>query len=115
MPELEIVSAEQDVADESDPSPSGTWLLHLEVRNTGEQETDVFEYGYDGTLYDADGNALAAISGKGSGPESTAAPGEAGEVTLTVPADEVDPEAVSTVEVTISCSPIWDGVYCEDD
>jgi hypothetical protein len=112
--ELEIVSAEQDVADEGDPSPTGTWLLHLGVRNTGEQETDVMEYAYDGTLYDAEGNGLARTSGKSGGDESIAPPGEVGDLTLTVPAEEVDPDAVARVEVTIACAAIWDGVYCED-
>jgi hypothetical protein len=41
--ELAVVSAEQDVADEGDPSPTGTWLLHLGVHNSGEEETDVMD------------------------------------------------------------------------
>lgn len=114
--ELEIVGAEQDVATESDGSPSGTWLLHLEVRNNGDRETDVFEYDYSGVVYDTDGNALVRIQSKSKENEESIAPqGEVGTLTLTVLEEEIDSEEVGRVEVTLRCAAIWDGVYCEDD
>lgn len=112
VPELTMVSGEEDVAEDSDPSPSGTWLLRVTVENTGDKETNVFEYDYEGPVYDADGNQIGAIDGKSSTRNSTAAPGETGEVTLT--SREADPEAVAGYDVTLSCTSISEGVYCDN-
>jgi hypothetical protein len=110
---LAIVSAEQDVSEETDSIPAGIWMVHLEIRNAGDRETDAFEYEYDGTLYDADGNRLGRITGKSSTGSGVAAPGEVGTVTLV--SRDVDPENVANFGVTLGCAAIWDGVYCEDD
>jgi hypothetical protein len=110
---LTMVPAEQDVSEETDPIPAGIWMVHLEIRNTGDRETDVFEYEYDGTLYDADGSRLGRITGKSSTGNGVAAPGEVGTITLV--SRDVDPENVANFEVTLGCGAIWDGVYREDD
>jgi hypothetical protein len=110
--ELAFVSAEQDVAGESDPSPSGTWLLRVTVENTGDQETNLFEYDYEGTVYDADGNEIGGIDGKSSTGDSNAAPGGTGEVTLS--SRDVDPEEVARYEVALVCTSISEGVYCDN-
>lgn len=84
------------------------------VRNTGEQTTDIFDYGYTLTLYDESG---ADITGSGSGSGSTTdtevAPGE--QATLNVfQGVDGDPADVASFEVNLTCEGMFvEGVYCE--
>jgi len=113
--ELTIVSAEQDISKEDepmDPSPAGIWIAHLQVRNTGDQETDVFEYDYEGGLYDTDENEIGRIDGKTAGYAADAPPGETG--SIIVQSQEVEPDNVESFGVTVSCGTFSDGVYCDN-
>jgi len=104
---LEIVAIE--AADAEDQ-----FTAAVTVRNTGEQTTDIFDYGYTITLYDESGADITGSgSGSGSAGDTEVAPGE--QATLNVfQAVEEDPSAVATFEVTLSCEGMFvEGVYCE--
>lgn len=89
------------------------YTLHVTVENTGEQSTDPSRYGYDVTLYDADG---ADVTGGASGKrlnEASIAAGERAIATITQSVDgSVD--AVAAARITLTCSPPNSdpGSYC---
>lgn len=90
------------------------FTVDITVRNDGDKQTDIFDYEYGMTLYDASG---ADITGGGSGSlavdDTDTAPGESADMKLMQSVDG-DKSDVATYELTLGCDDFFsDGVYCE--
>lgn len=105
---LEIVGMEVEEAE------SERFNVVLTVRNTGDQETDAFNYEYSLTVFDADGaDITAGASGTSAFGGTTVAPGEETEITATTGYDG-EKSDIASYEVTVGCDDFGDvGVYCE--
>lgn len=90
------------------------FAVDVTLQNTGEQTTDIFDYGYELTVYDGNG---AEITGNGSGQgsinDTEIEPGESATITVRTDVDgSVD--AVARYELVVNCSGMFvEGVYCE--
>lgn len=88
--------------------------VDVTLRNTGDQTTDIFDYGYELTVYDGSG---AEITGNGSGQgsinDTEIATDETATITVRTDVDgSVD--AVARYELVVNCSGMFvEGVYCE--
>jgi len=97
---------------------ANTFPVNITVENNGDQQTDIGEYTYHLTPYDADGNDVGDdMQGTGSLGATDVSPGERVSFQIYRPLD-VDPSEVARYEVTLTCeSPETgfadDGVYCE--
>jgi hypothetical protein len=111
-------SAESDVdglAVESAEYVSGgeNFSVRVTVVNTGDQETDIMEYGYQLTVFDgADEDISTSTTSYGTTNETTAPPGESATLTASRQVDG-SPDDVARFELVVSCdSAFAEGVYC---
>jgi hypothetical protein len=105
---LEIVGMEVVESDDE------RYTVVLTVRNTGDQETDAFDYEYGLTVFDAEGNDVTAGVSGTSATGATIAPGEEAEIRATT-GFEGEKSDIESFEVTVGCDDFGDtGVYCRD-
>ncbi len=91
------------------------WAAEVTIENVGDRKTAPMEYAYDQTVYD---DADRELCGGGRSRivtfDSDVAPGETSSVVIQPHYEaEVDSEAVARHEVSMTCGPLSDGVYCE--
>jgi hypothetical protein len=98
-----------EVTDHRSNPQSAGWAVEMTVENVGDQETNLNEYSYGVTPYDAEDTALSQGGGSASG-TIRIEPGETATVYVYGPAD-VSESDVARYEVVIACFD-GDGVYC---
>ncbi|ERH09089.1 MAG: hypothetical protein J07HX64_00841 [halophilic archaeon J07HX64] len=96
--------------------PEEWFSVLVVVENTGERETEPFNYYYDLVPFDADGNDISTQQGTAVGDvRRTLSPGEQGEVNLDRQVT-ADPTSVVEVDLTLGCQSEGvaesEGVYC---
>jgi len=92
-----------------------TFPVDITVGNNGDQQTDIGEYNYSLTPYDADGNDVGDdTQGTGALGATDVSPGERVSFQIYRPL-EVDPSEVARYEVTVQCTGTFEaqGVYCQ--
>lgn len=109
---LTIQNAVEDTGDYSGGGQEGWFGLELTVLNSGGQTTDIFDYGYNMTVYDAQDND---VTGPGSSKSATGgteiAPGETATISvLTQPEGGAE---VVRAEAMLNCDGMFvEGTYC---
>lgn len=97
----------------------GNFVVDMQVRNDGDQETDLFDYEVAVTPYDgaeaSDSNNIDAGGQSTSFPEgSVVQPGDTRLVVVRVALiDSASPSDVALYTATVKCGTFSDGVYCE--
>lgn len=90
------------------------FVVTLSIENTGDQATELVDYWYVITLYDAEGTEIPNGGNSQSGSEKTyARPGEVGALDVAVWVENDNPEDVARYEIAMNCT-LSDGVYCEE-
>jgi hypothetical protein len=97
--------------------PEEWFSVLVVVENTGERETEPFNYYYDLVPFDADGNDISTQQGTAVGDvRRTLSPGEQGEVNLDRQVT-ADPAGVVEFDLTLGCQSEGvaesEGVYCQ--
>lgn len=102
------------VEDTTKTDDSDQFGVTVTLENTGEQATDLFDYGYDLTAFDGSGaDVTGDETGYGSTGDTQVDPGEKGEMTVRIDVDG-GVDSVARYELVVSCSgPLVEGVYCE--
>lgn len=100
--ELSIVEHQPDI-DYYGENNEQYFPVDLTIENNGDQQTDVTEYDYDVTPYDADGNDVSGGRlGTSSGEGTSMEPGGRGTL-IAYATVEIDPSEVARYEVTLMC------------
>lgn len=110
---LSITGHEHYLAKGTDPDVHFSVLLTVE--NTGDQPTELSEYDFDLTAYDADGDDITPKNGQII-TLAEVAPGETTEYKLQL-SFRNSPDGPGQIErygVSLACGEYSDGVYCED-
>jgi hypothetical protein len=89
--------------------------IEMEVKNIGNEETEVDEYRYELTVYDENDNNISGDSNLNAAPDGVIGPGQVDTVTVRrLVEDSASPADVGRYEIGVDCSgALYSGVYCD--